>query len=109
MFFFVKTENPRPTFLSDMTEDERGLMVEHVSYWTALAGSGVALVFGPVLDPSGVYGVGVYEFETEDEMQKLLALDPAKDLLRSVALPMAGAVVGTRVRTPPDATPRDQT
>jgi hypothetical protein len=38
----------------DMTESERKVMGEHVTYWTALRDKGIAIVFGPVLDPKGV-------------------------------------------------------
>ena len=56
MFFFIKTQNPRPTFHLDMTAEERALMVRHVEYWTQFAAKGVAIVFGPVMAHAGVYG-----------------------------------------------------
>ena len=62
MFFFVRTGNPRPTFHLDMTEDERSIMERHVAYWSEKAAKGIAVVFGPVMDPHGVYGIGVNRF-----------------------------------------------
>jgi hypothetical protein len=95
MYFFVKTQNPRPTFHLDMSAEERSIMQQHVAYWSEKAARGIAIVFGPVMDPQGVYGIGVYRVEDEDEMRNLLDHDPAIGLLRYDVLPMARAVVGT--------------
>lgn len=95
MFFFVRTQNPRPTFHLDMTPDERAIMNRHVAYWTERAAQGIAIVFGPVMDPKGVYGIGVYEVEDERAIRDLLDHDPARDLLRCEMFPMARAVVGS--------------
>ncbi len=94
MFFFVRTQNPRPTFHLDMTAEERAIMERHVAYWSEKAAMGTAIVFGPVMDPQGVYGIGVYQVADEAEMQRLLALDPAKGLLSYEVLPMPRAVLG---------------
>ena len=94
MFFFIKSNNPRPTFTQDMTPEERAVMQRHVAYWSEKAERGIALVFGPVMDPQGVYGIGIYQVENEAEMQALLAADPANGLLKYEVLPMARAVVG---------------
>ena len=95
MYFFIKTQNPRPTFHLDMTLAERETMNRHVAYWTEKAAHGIAVVFGPVMDPHGVYGIGVYQANDETEMQELLNQDPANGLLKYEILPMARAVVGT--------------
>jgi hypothetical protein len=42
MYFFVKTNNPRPTFHLDMTADERDTMRRHVAYWTERANAEVS-------------------------------------------------------------------
>ena len=95
MYFFVRTQNPRPTFHLDMTAEERAIMERHVAYWSEQATQGIALVFGPVMDPKGVYGIGVYRVQDETEMRSLLEQDPANGLLQYEVLPMARAVVGT--------------
>ncbi len=95
MYFFVKTQNPRPTFHLDMTAEERAIMNKHVEYWSEKATRGIAIVFGPVMDPNGVYGMGVYQVQDEAEMQELLKHDPANGLLQYEVAPMARAVVGT--------------
>ncbi len=94
MYFFVRTQNPRPTFHLDMTAEERDIMSRHVAYWSDKAAQGIAVVFGPVMDPAGVYGIGVYAVEDEAEMRDLLDHDPARDLLACEMIPMARAVVG---------------
>jgi hypothetical protein len=95
MFFFIKTNNPRPTFHLDMNPEERATMEKHVAYWSEKAARGIAIVFGPVLDPQGVYGIGVYKVESEEKMNDLLKKDPANGLLTYDVLPMPRAVVGT--------------
>lgn len=50
-------------------------MHQHVVYWTELADKGIAILFGPVSDPSGSYGIGVVEVE-EEEVALLTANDP---------------------------------
>ncbi len=94
MYFFVRTNNPRPTFHLDMTPEERDTMNRHVAYWSEKAQRGIALVFGPVMDPKGVYGIGVYRVQDEAEMSALIAADPANGLLKYEVLPMPRAVVG---------------
>ena len=95
MYFFIKTQNPRPTFHLDMTTEERTIMNSHVAYWSEKATRGIAIVFGPVMDPKGVYGIGVYQVRDEAEMRNLLEQDPANGLLQYEVLPKARAVVGT--------------
>ena len=100
MYFFVKTNNPRPTFHLDMTAAEREVMSGHVAYWTERAREGISIVFGPVADPSGVYGIGVHQVEDEAQMRQLLLDDPASGLLTFELAPMANPVVGFSVGHP---------
>jgi uncharacterized protein YciI len=95
MYFFLKTNNPRPTFHLDMTPEERSTMQQHVAYWSEKAKVGSAIVFGPVMDPRGVYGIGVYNAPDEATMRAWIDSDPANGLLSYEVLPMAQAVVGT--------------
>ncbi|MFJ7046783.1 YciI family protein [Streptomyces sp. NPDC101112] len=100
MYFFVRADNPRPTFHLDMTPQEREIMAKHVDYWTERAKDGISVVFGPVAAPEGFFGVGVYKVDDEAHMRQLLAQDPANGLLTFEILPMANAVVGHEVRYP---------
>lgn len=97
MHFFVRTNNPRPTFHLDMTDEEQARMAGHVEYWTERAREGISIVFGPVADPAGYYGIAVFRTEDEEELQRLLAADPAMGLLEYDVTPMADAVVGAEV------------
>lgn len=74
--FLIKLIPPRPSFALDMSEEERGLMQQHIAYWAALAEKGVAVCFGPVLDPAGSYGIGVVELANEADLKLLTANDP---------------------------------
>lgn len=69
-------------------------MEKHVAYCSEKAAQSIAIVFGPVMDPNGVYGIGVYQVQDEAEMRQLLDHDPTNDLLKYEVLPMPHAVVG---------------
>src|SRR6185295_8410074 len=58
-YFFCRLIPPRPTFGTDMTDVEKTAMRAHVAYWTEIAKTGAAVVFGPVADPAGVWGLGI--------------------------------------------------
>src|SRR5262245_26217796 len=99
-FFHCRLIAPRASFAFDMTENERAVMTEHVAYHSGLAEKGIALLFGPVLDPKGPWGLGIFETDDEATLQKLLAEDPA---IKSglgfsyEVLPMMQAVLGCRL------------
>lgn len=86
---------PRPSFAQDMTEAEAAIMGEHASYWQGLPERRVAVVFGPVADPAGSWGLAVVEAADEDEVRALGAADPAvgSGLARVEVLAMPGAAV----------------
>ena len=75
--WFIRLIPPRPNFDKDMTENEHQLMEQHFVYWKDLFQKGVCLFGGPVLDPSGVYGVLVVEAASEDEARAIAAADPS--------------------------------
>ena len=75
-YFFCKLTPPRPTFMIDMTDAERQVMRQHVAYWSDLAAKGTAILFGPVADPSGGYGIGVVEAADEAAVRELSVNDP---------------------------------
>lgn len=75
-YFLIKLIPPRPTFALNMTEAEANLMKEHVAYWTGLANRGTAVVFGPVADPNGGWGVGIVRAKDEAEVHALRVDDP---------------------------------
>lgn len=76
-FFVLKLIPPRPTFGSgDMTEAEAAIMGDHIAYWTQQLADGVAVVFGPVADPAGNWGLAVVEADAEADVLALRAADP---------------------------------
>ena len=75
-YFYIRLIPPRPTFASDMNADERALMQQHVSYFRGLFDQGKVLIFGPVLDPTDNFGMGVLEVRDISEAQELLQNDP---------------------------------
>jgi uncharacterized protein YciI len=74
--FLLKLIPPRPSFPADITEEEQKLMAAHVSFWGGLVESDVALVFGPVFDPNGVYGLAIMKATDEEEARAISARDP---------------------------------
>ena len=80
--YFLKLNPSRPTFAQDMTTEERAVMMQHVAYWTELMNKGLVVVFGPVMDPKEVYGVGVVEVEAEEQLKELIENDPATSINR---------------------------
>lgn len=77
MHFMLKSTPPRTTFPQDMTAEERNIMLKHIDYWTEKQNQGIALVFGPVLNPSAPHGLDIIEVENEAQVPKLIAEDPA--------------------------------
>ncbi|MDQ1143998.1 uncharacterized protein YciI [Bacillus sp. SORGH_AS 510] len=75
--FMLKSTPPRVSFHQDMTDEERKIMLEHINYWTDKQNQGIALVFGPVLNPAEPHGLAIIEVENEEQVPKLIAEDPA--------------------------------
>ena len=67
---------PRPTFALDMTDEERQIMGRHAAHWRPLVDAGRMVVFGPVLDGTGSWGLGVVEADDEDEIRRFASGDP---------------------------------
>jgi hypothetical protein len=76
-YFVYRLNPPRPTFADDMTDAERATMREHAGYRSELAQAGIAVVFGPVADPSGVWGLAVVQAPDEGTVWSLGERDPA--------------------------------
>jgi hypothetical protein len=94
-YFFCRLSPPRPTFMQTMTDDERKLMMAHAVYWKGLLDKGKVIIFGPVMDPAGGWGLGVLEGADEGELRAHFADDPlAKSGMpfKFELLPMANAV-----------------
>jgi uncharacterized protein YciI len=75
--FVFRLMPSRPTSALDMTEDEREIMGRHAAHWQPFVESGRMVVFGPVLDGTGSWGLGVIDADDEDELRAIAAADPA--------------------------------
>jgi uncharacterized protein YciI len=92
--FLYQLIPPRPTFAQDMTETERKVMQEHALYWKDLTDKRIAVAFGPVLDPKGVWGLAIVETANEQDARALGANDPGlKAGLTFEVYQMPGAIV----------------
>ena len=74
--FVFRLKAPRPTFALDMTDEEREIMGRHAAYWQPYIDSGHMVVFGPVLEATGSWGLGVVEADDEEELRAFAAGDP---------------------------------
>lgn len=92
--FFVRLAGARPDFLPTMTDAERATMGEHGAYWRTKLAEDKVVVFGPVADPKGAWGMGVVKAESEAEVRAMEAADPAVTTLgmHYEILPMLAAV-----------------
>lgn len=96
-YFVLKLIPPRPTFAEDMTEKERDIMKQHAAYWKEKADQGIVLVYGPVLDPKGAYGLGIIEVDDESQARTFAADDPTvKSGLNKIEIHPMRAVLGKR-------------
>ncbi|HET9953313.1 MAG TPA: SRPBCC domain-containing protein [Polyangiaceae bacterium] len=94
-FFLCRLLPSRPTFMQDMTADERTVMLAHGAYWRGKLAQGHVIAFGPVADPAGGWGVGIVAVRDEAELLEFQTEDPAIQSnigLRYETLPMVTAV-----------------
>ena len=95
--FMLKLIPPRPTFAEDMTKEERDIMKQHAAYWKDKADRGIAIVYGPVFDPKGAYGLGIIEVDNEDQARTYAADDPAvRSGLNKTEIHPMRAILGKR-------------
>jgi uncharacterized protein len=95
-YFVLHLLPSRPDFAQTMTDEERAIMMKHVAYWTDIMNQGKVLAFGPVLDPSEVYGLGIISVGSEQEVEDLIDNDPASKINRYEYFPMKAVVPATR-------------
>ncbi|HEX8795924.1 MAG TPA: SRPBCC domain-containing protein [Polyangiaceae bacterium] len=76
-YFMCRLLPPRPSFALDMNKEEAAMMQEHAAYWRGMLARGVAIVFGPVLDPKAPYGLGIVRVSSEVELESIRDADPA--------------------------------
>jgi uncharacterized protein YciI len=67
---------PRPDFAMTLSDEEREIMGRHAAYWQPVIEAGRMVVFGPVLDSTGSWGLGVVESDNGDQLRDFAAHDP---------------------------------
>jgi uncharacterized protein len=63
-------------------------MQKHAAYWRGYMEQGKVVVFGPVFDPSGAFGMGVVQAQDTRELDEWLGADPASLLNKFEYHPM---------------------
>jgi len=74
---FMRLIAPRPIFPGGMTEEELGLMKQHVQYAGQAFEAGMVLAYGPVLDPAGAFGIALLEVNDAAEAEEFARKDPS--------------------------------
>ena len=91
-FYVLYLKPLRSDFAQTMTAEERNIMLQHVAYWTEYMNKGMVLVFGPVMDPKEIYGLGIVAVDQEDQLKTLIENDPAGKINRYEYYPMRAMV-----------------
>jgi uncharacterized protein len=91
-YFVLHLLPMRPDFAQTMNDEERTIMMQHVGYWTDLMNKGKVVAFGPVIDPKGIYGLGIISADNEQEVQDFIANDPAAKINKYEYFPMKAVV-----------------
>lgn len=78
--FMIKFLPRRHDFAKTMTDEEKAIVVQHHGYWKGHMSHGTMLLFGPVYDPKGTFGIGIIAAESDEEVKKLLENDPASKI-----------------------------
>ena len=95
-YFFARLTPKRPDFPADMTQAEAVAMGGHAAFLAEQLAKGTLVVAGPVLSPSGAFGMAVIEGDSIDAVEALLARDPANAIGSYAVSPMGKAVVRPR-------------
>ena len=95
-FFFARLNPKRPDFPADMTAAEGAAMGRHFAFLAEQLTNGTLVVAGPVMSPSGAFGIAVIESESLEVARDLLSRDPANAVGAYEISPMGKAVVRQR-------------
>ena len=75
-YYLCKFIPPRADFLATMSTNEREWMKQHGLYLDQLVKQGLVVAHGPVMDPSGGYGVSLVQIADEQDICALTSEDP---------------------------------
>ncbi len=91
-YFFLKLVPKRADFAQTMSDQERNIMLQHAAYWKDYLDRGMVVVYGPVIDPKGVYGIGIVGVDNEKQLYSLMENDPAGKINNYEYHPMKAVV-----------------
>ena len=94
--YLYKLIPPRTTFPVDMSPAEGEIMEAHFGYWAAAIAERKAVAYGPVMDPTGTYGIAVVEATDDKAAEGVVSRDPAIQSPAGFTFelhPMEGAIV----------------
>ncbi|MEI9402689.1 YciI family protein [Mesorhizobium argentiipisi] len=74
--YLCKYIPPRVDFLATMTAEESRWMKQHGVFLDDLLEKGLIVAHGPVMDPSGGYGVSLYRIADDQDINAVTAEDP---------------------------------
>jgi uncharacterized protein len=75
--FLVLLRPTREGLPFDPTEDEARIVREHYAYLVRLRDEGKLVVAGPSIRPGDTFGIGVLDIDDEEEVEAIVAADPA--------------------------------
>jgi len=75
-FYLCKYIPPRTDFLATMTAEEGKWMKQHGDFLNNLLDKGLIVAHGPVMDPSGGYGVSLYQIADDQDIATITSEDP---------------------------------
>ena len=75
--FLFRLVPPRADFAQTMTPAEQDAMQRHQAYWQDLLAEGRVVVYGPVADPEGIWGMGVLRAADRAQVLEIGDSDPS--------------------------------
>ena len=75
--YLMRLVPPRADFAQTMTAEERHAMTLHMEYFQNLLAAGQVLVYGPVADPEGVWGMAVLRAADRAQALAIAERDPS--------------------------------
>ncbi|MES5100218.1 YciI family protein [Agrobacterium sp. BA1120] len=75
-YYLCKYIPPRFDFFATMTVDEKNWMGQHGAFLDLLLSEGKIVAHGPVMDPTGGYGVSLYQVADDEDIETLTSQDP---------------------------------
>ncbi len=91
-FYVLYLIPSRPDFAQTMNDEEKAIMYRHMNYWQEHMKKGMVIVFGPVFEPTGVYGLGIIAVNNEKELEEFMENDPAGQINRFEHYPIKAVV-----------------